>query len=91
MEHRLKILRPYYEAVIDGRKTFEIRDNRDRGFNAGDTVLLDEIYEDDGLLPGKWTKRSARADITYVTPFMQREGYVVFSIKDVTQLTNWSI
>lgn len=44
MHHELKIEPPYFQAVIDGRKTFEIRKN-DRGYNAGDTVLLRE-YDD---------------------------------------------
>ena len=39
MHHELKIWPPYYEAVSDGRKTFEVRRN-DRGFQAGDTVEL---------------------------------------------------
>lgn len=86
MEHRLKILRPYYNAVIEGRKTFEIRDNHGRGFNTGDSVLLDEIYADEDIMPGKWTSRSARAEIGYVTNYAQKNGYVVFSIKNVQEI-----
>lgn len=46
MTHHLKIWPQYYEAVRDGRKTFEIRKN-DRGFQAGDMVELkwfDPLY-----------------------------------------------
>lgn len=39
MNHELKILPCYFDAVLSGRKTFEIRDNCDRGFQAGDTVM----------------------------------------------------
>jgi len=38
MVHELKILPAYFEAVCEGRKNFEIRNNSDRGFNAGDAL-----------------------------------------------------
>ncbi|WP_326160707.1 MULTISPECIES: DUF3850 domain-containing protein [Bacillus] len=42
--HHLKILSPYFKAVEDGRKNFEIRKN-DRGFREGDSLCLHE-WED---------------------------------------------
>lgn len=39
MEHELKCDIPYFDAVKDGRKTFELRYN-DRGYQAGDLVTL---------------------------------------------------
>lgn len=39
--HHLKTLQEYFQAVIDGRKLFEIRNN-DRGFEVGDRVILEE-------------------------------------------------
>lgn len=39
MEHKLKILPEYFEAVKSGSKTFEVRKD-DRGFQAGDTLFL---------------------------------------------------
>ena len=41
MEHLLKIEPQYYCRVADGSKTFEVRVN-DRGFQSGDTVVLQE-------------------------------------------------
>jgi hypothetical protein len=41
MAHHLKIWPAYYARVANGTKTFEVRNN-DRGFQMGDTVLLDE-------------------------------------------------
>lgn len=41
MTHELKILPQYYCRVADGSKTFEMRVN-DRGFQSGDTVILQE-------------------------------------------------
>lgn len=64
--HHLKIKPEYLAAVVEGRKTFEIRKN-DRGFKVGDWAYLS-----DG-------KNFAKIRITYITDFEQKEGYVVFS------------
>ena len=47
MAHHLKTLPEYFQAVIDGTKPFEIRNN-DRGFKPGDSVILEEFegYQD---------------------------------------------
>jgi hypothetical protein len=83
MHHELKILPAYFEAVIDGRKTFEIRKD-DRGFQSGDTVTLREYdpeykgyyrHDDD-----KYTGRTHSATIGYVSAYEQQRGYVVFSL-----------
>ena len=42
MTHNLKILKPYYEAVVAGNKTFELRKD-DRPYRTGDTLVLNEI------------------------------------------------
>lgn len=41
MEHRLKIMPEFFQAVKDGRKTFELRKD-DRGFSVGDRLILTE-------------------------------------------------
>lgn len=83
MHHELKILPPYFEAVIDGRKTFEIRKD-DRGFQAGDTVTLREYDpEYKGYHRSEeqmYTGRKHSAGIGYVTAYEQQPGYVVFSL-----------
>lgn len=42
--HVLKTLPQYFEAVADGRKTFEVRLN-DRAFQTGDTLKLVKMDE----------------------------------------------
>lgn len=40
--HELKILPQYFEKVLDGSKTFELRKN-DRGYEVGDILILKEF------------------------------------------------
>ena len=49
MTHHLKIKPEYFQAVIDGKKPFEIRNN-DRNFQTGDRVILEE-YTGKELIP----------------------------------------
>ena len=47
-EHTLKVQPPYFDALVDGTKTFEVRRN-DRAYQKGDTVILvayNGIYRD---------------------------------------------
>ena len=52
MTHHLKIKPEYFQAVIDGKKPFEIRYN-DRNFQTGDRVILEEYegYQKYGTCP----------------------------------------
>lgn len=67
MEHRLKIMPEYFEAVVEGRKTFELRKD-DRGYAVGDTLVLCEW---DGK---EYTGREYRCRIGYML-----EGYTGLS------------
>ena len=49
MTHHLKIKPEYFQAVIDGKKPFEIRNN-DRNFQTGDKVILEE-YLGEEIIP----------------------------------------
>lgn len=59
--HELKTLPDYFNAVLDGRKTFEIRKN-DRDFAVGDTLILIEWIPQYRLPTG----RQQRCEITYI-------------------------
>lgn len=43
--HVLKVVPPYFDALLDGTKTFEVRRN-DRGFQKGDQLILWEYDQD---------------------------------------------
>ncbi len=76
IKHELKTLEPYFQAVIDGEKKFEVRNNRARGFQKGDFVLLRENRLN---YPSVYTGRKQLIRITYVTDYGQPPHQVVFS------------
>lgn len=82
MNHELKILPTYFEAVLSGAKTFEIRDDKDRGFQKGDTVTLREFDPNKVMQHQRFTGRRLEREITYVTAFEQKPGYVVFAHRE---------
>lgn len=74
MVHNLKTLPSYFNAVVAGKKTFEVR-QKDRDFNEGDSLLLQEWNDD-------YTGRSTCVDVIYVLddPVYCKEGYVILGI-----------
>lgn len=73
MKHELKIKPEYLAAVVTGEKTFEIRNNSDRNFQVGDTLILKSW---DGEFNGNFVERT----ISYITDFEQKPGYVVLGL-----------
>ena len=65
MIHAKKIRQKYFEAIVDGRKTFEVRRNT-TDYKVGDDILLDEVDE-----AGSNTGRSCFVRITYILPFTE--------------------
>lgn len=80
MKHELKILKPFFQSVIDGDKKFEVRDNSDRGFQKGDLVRLREV-EEGGIVHVRFTGRNQNVKITYVSSYNQPRNQVVFAFK----------
>ena len=79
MIHDIKINSRYFNDILTGKKTFEIRFN-DRSYKVNDKLILNEILED------KYTGNKAIVDVTYILthddfPEGIPEGYVVLSIK----------
>lgn len=87
MEHKLKILPQYFQAVQEGTKTFEIREN-DRGFKVGDTIILKEYGEvlnrfNSNIEKG-YTGQEITKEITYILEGEQYglvEGYCILGLK----------
>jgi len=77
--HDLKIWPVYFDAVDEGRKTFEFRKD-DRGFVSGDTVTLKEWDPK----TNNYTGRELGFEIGFVlkTPHFSNEGdpMVIFSL-----------
>lgn len=64
--HILKTWPSFYQAVIDGTKTFEVREN-DRDFAVGDKLELREWEPpNEHTLVGSYTDREAHCLVTYV-------------------------
>lgn len=76
--HELKCLTGFFQDVISGLKTFEIRKN-DRGYAVGDKLLLKEWNNVD------YSGREALFLVIYLTDFEQQPGYVVMGIKPVPE------
>jgi len=83
LRHALKILPGYYVEILNGNKTFEIREAKDRYFSIGDVCTLNE-YEQNSPEDGCYTGRFLDVRIKYITTYMQQKGYVVFGF----ELTN---
>ena len=78
--HVLKIYPRYFREVEAGNKLFEIRLN-DRDFKKGDSVILLQNFGSPDIVNRAIPCKLLIAEITYVTNFEQKEGWVVFGIK----------
>lgn len=82
MLHELKIEKQFADAVLDGRKTFEVRKN-DRGFNVRDLVrftVVEHGVATEAVCKGHPLNRAVYR-ITYVlSGWGIKDGYVAFSI-----------
>lgn len=77
--HKLKTWPDYFNAVMNGSKNFEVREN-DRGFEVGDYLLLEEWNPDTQTYTGAVCARQ----ITYILEggqFGVEPGYVVMGIE----------
>lgn len=83
--HDVKLLPPFFDAVLSGQKTFEIRLN-DRDYQEGDLLYLREYSKRDS----KYTGRVLSAEIGFVYKGFEyglKEGYCVFSLLKVQEET----
>lgn len=81
MIHKLKILEQYADAILEGRKNFEVRLN-DRGYNAGDRVVF-KVIDDYNIADAHHDLCKKSFVITYVHSGLgMQNDYVVFGIKE---------
>lgn len=86
MEHHIKTLPQYWDAVKRGDKTFEVRKD-DRGFQKGDVLVLEKMTESGAYYDTDYhgNKRVIRRRITYILTggqFGIQPGYVVMGIQE---------
>lgn len=76
--HNVRLHLDYFQDVVDGNKTFEIRFD-DRGYKKGDFIVLHE-YSDEAP---HYSGRTITKRIGFITDYEQQEGFVVFSLLDL--------
>lgn len=78
MIHELKTLPIYFEKVIEGRKSFEVRKN-DRNFKVGDMLALNEYDAD----KKEYTGNSCLVYVDYILKDENycKNGFVIMAIK----------
>jgi Domain of unknown function (DUF3850) len=84
--HELKVQPPYFDALLDGSKTFEVRRN-DRAYQRGDVLVLNEFHSARASTgtrcdcgggwtdQGHFTGRSIVFAVTYVYAGDPRRGF----------------
>lgn len=83
--HDLKTWPEFFDAVLDGRKTFEVRNTRDRDFAVGDVLRLREWTTGSGERPGAYTGREVMRTVSYIVrgaPFLPVDIAVLGLIDD---------
>lgn len=87
MRHELKIWPEFFEAIMSGSKTFELRRD-DRGFVKGDLLALSEWDPATKEYTGRGTSRIVtyllghRADAGCAATFGLQPGYVIMGITE---------
>ena len=82
--HDLKCWPPFFQAISDGDKTFEVRKN-DRGFQKGDHLILREWNPTYNYGSGAYTGQQLDKIVTYVLQggaFGIEPAYCVMGLAD---------
>jgi len=82
--HNLKIVDPFFDAVREGIKTFEVRKD-DRDFKVGDGLILSQ-WMDEGNGRGQYSGEAVSAIVRYILrpnecPAPIPEGYCIMAIE----------
>lgn len=76
--HELKTWPEYFQQIVDGNKTFEVRRD-DRGFQVGDLLMLCEYEPEGALLTGQRIGMTVTS-ILHGGQFGIEPGFVVMSL-----------
>lgn len=79
----LDILEKYLLPIIEGSKTFEIREKRDRNFHVGQYICLKHARCDFINHKNVMINTMLIIKIKYITNYAQKSDYVVFSFDKV--------
>jgi hypothetical protein len=84
--HKLKTWPEFFDAILSGEKTFEIRYD-DRGYRAGDRLLLQEWRPQ----TKEYTGREMWLEVTYIIQGFEglAPGWVAMSIVSAFLPRNW--
>jgi len=81
MIHSIKCVNPFFEDVLAGKKTFEVRKN-DRRYKVGDLLLLHEYNPEREI----YMKRRCLVEVTYMIKgsslYGIRKGYAILGIRN---------
>lgn len=84
--YHLKSWSPFFQAIIRGEKTHDLRDNVDRKYRVGDILVLQEYDQ----VAGEYTGRECMVEVTFITgretpcafsSAVLHRDYVILSIK----------
>lgn len=82
MTHVIKLLETFADAVLDGRKNFEVREN-DRGYQRGDQVSFIVVDKH-----GNRVSHPLEIELFVITYVLSgwgtKDGYVVFGISRIS-------
>lgn len=83
MEHELKIEKVYFDKIVEGEKTCEVRLN-DRDFQKWDVIKF-LVIASHGTITDTFNRDHREWEITHVLnwPEWLKENYVVLSIKEL--------
>ncbi len=79
MTHELKILKPYFDAVVSGDKTFEIRKD-DRPYKIGDTLILREIGAEN-TFTGRFIRKKVGCILRDCPEYGLADGFCILSLR----------
>ncbi len=77
MQHELKIQPMFFDPVVSGIKTFELR-LMDRPYSIGDTLYLREFYN--GFYTGRYTYKRILYTLSGIGQFGLSNGYIILAI-----------